>query len=72
MLSIIHDATDHVAAAAALQESEQRWRLLVQHATEAIIVFGLDHNRFIECNALALEMFGLSRKELLQKTPADL
>eukprot|EP01133_Synstelium_polycarpum_P020249 gene20249-24279_t len=54
------------------RESEQRFRILVEHAPEAIVVYDLDLDRFIDANSSAQRMLGLSREQLLRKGPFDL
>jgi PAS domain S-box-containing protein len=56
----------------ALRESEQRFRALVEHAPEAIVIFDADTDRFIDANDKALTMFGLSRKQVLTRGPTDI
>ncbi len=51
---------------AALQESEQQMRTLVEHAPDAIVVFDLDEGRFVACNREAERLFRLPRPELLR------
>jgi PAS domain S-box-containing protein len=48
-----------------LEKSEERFRLLVEQAPEAIAVFDVDENRFIQVNSQAEKLFGCSRKDLL-------
>jgi PAS domain S-box-containing protein len=54
-----------------LRESEQRYRTLVEHAPEAIVVLDLDQGRFVDLNANAERLFGMSREELLRVGPAE-
>ena len=54
------------------RESEQRFRILVEHAPEAIVVYDLDLDRFVDANSSAQRMLGLSREQLLAKGPFDL
>ena len=54
------------------RESEQRFRILVEHAPEAILVYDLDLDRFVDANGSAQRMLGLSREQLLAKGPFDL
>ena len=54
------------------RESEQRFRILVEHAPEAILVYDLDLDRFVDANSSAQRMLGLSREQLLAKGPFDL
>lgn len=53
-------------ALAALRESEEHYRTLVQNAPEAIVVFDVDKGKFIDCNDNALRLFRLTLEELLQ------
>ncbi|HUW28250.1 MAG TPA: EAL domain-containing protein [Sulfuriferula sp.] len=55
----------------ALRESEQQFRVLVQHAPEAIVVFDLGLNRFIDANINAEHLFGLDREALLRHSLVD-
>jgi PAS domain S-box-containing protein len=52
-----------------LRESEERFRALVEQAPEAIVVFEVDENRFVQANANAERLFGCSREELLKSGP---
>ncbi|MGK5031595.1 ATP-binding protein [Janthinobacterium sp. MDT1-19] len=54
------------------RESEQRFRILVEHAPEAILVYDLDLDRFVDANSSAQRMLGLSRAALLACGPFDL
>jgi PAS domain S-box-containing protein len=47
-----------------LQESEARFRTLVEHAPDAILVFDVDSGRFDEANASAERLFGRDLEEL--------
>jgi len=63
---------DGQAGREALRLSEEHYRILVEHATEAIVVLDLDAGRFREVNENAVRLFGLSREELLARGPVDL
>lgn len=56
---------------AALQASEGRFRTLVEHAPEAIVVFDGGSGRFLDGNRHALELYGLSRDAFLAVGPAE-
>jgi PAS domain S-box-containing protein len=56
----------------ALRESEQRFKTLVEHATEAILLLDIDAGTFIEGNPNALQLFGLSREKFLKMNPVAL
>jgi PAS domain S-box-containing protein len=61
----IHERTAELSA------SEARLRTLLEHAPEAIVVLDAISGRFEECNQNAIQLFGLSREQLLKCTPAD-
>ena len=46
-------------------QAEERYRSLVDHATEAIVVIDADHGTFIEVNPRAESLYGLPRNELI-------
>lgn len=54
------------------RESEQRFRILVEHAPEAILVYDVDLDRFVDSNGSAQQMLGMSRASLLACGPFDL
>jgi PAS domain S-box-containing protein len=56
----------------AMRQSEARFRLLVEHAPEAIVILDALTGKFVEVNSKAVELFGMSRELLLQKGPLDL
>lgn len=56
---------------AALTTSEARFRALVEHAPEAIVVFDGDTGRFLFGNEHACRLYGVSMEKLTELTPAD-
>ena len=56
----------------ALRESERRYRILVEHSPEVIVVYDLERGRFIDVNENAVRLFKRSREQLLEMSPADL
>jgi diguanylate cyclase (GGDEF)-like protein/PAS domain S-box-containing protein len=52
--------------------SDRRYRILVDHAPEAIVVFDVGSGRFLDCNENAVRLFGRSREDLLRHGPIDL
>lgn len=56
----------------ALQESEARFRTLVEHAPEAILLYDLDSQHFVMVNENAIRLFGYEQEELLQLNPIRL
>lgn len=49
-----------------LIESEKRFRTLVEHAPEAILVYDADHAHFLDGNSNALQLFERSKDELFE------
>lgn len=50
-----------------LRERKEQYRVLVEHAPEAIVLFDVDAYRVVEANANALRLFGCNREELMQE-----
>lgn len=70
LYSIIHDISDRVLANQALYESEQRFRLLVESAPEAIFI--VSEGKFQYINEFAVSLFGAdSTEQLLNTTVMD-
>jgi PAS domain S-box-containing protein len=65
VLVFAQDITERRRAETALQESERQYRLLMEEASDGIVVLDLDgHFRMV--NSKVCEMFGYTREELLQ------
>ena len=65
----LRDVSDRHRAEVALRENEERYRALVENAPEAIIVFDVDNNRFVDVNDKACTLFNLSRSRLMTVGP---
>ncbi len=65
----VRDMLERSAAEVALKESEARYRVLVENAPEAVVVFDVDANRFVDCNDNAARFFKMSREQLLEIGP---
>ncbi len=63
----ISDITERQLERAALLESEQRFRVQIEHAPEAIMVFDTDSHTIVDANTNAERLFGLTRDELLER-----
>ena len=69
IMSVNTDITERKRKEEELRESEERFRLLLEQAPEAILVFDIDEKRFIQANAKAEKLFGCRREELLKVGP---
>jgi len=72
MVSLGSDITERRHAHEALEESEQRFRVLFEHAPEAITLFDPELGRFVDVNENATTLFGRSWEELTRLNPAAL
>jgi PAS domain S-box-containing protein len=66
------DFTERKTMLQALRESEARFKTLVEHSPEAIVMFDVDANRFADANENALQLFQLDRESFLKSNPAQL
>ena len=65
----LRDTTDRKAAEAALRDSEARYRTLVEHAPEIIVVVDLDQNRLVDVNENAVRFFKMDRDAAAREQP---
>ena len=56
---------------AELSASEARFRAMVEHAPEAIVVYSADTGRFLFGNQHACDLYGVPMSKLAELTPAD-
>ncbi|MEK7393539.1 MAG: transporter substrate-binding domain-containing protein, partial [Fibrobacterota bacterium] len=52
-----------------VRESEARFRILIEQAPEAIVVYDFQRNLFVDANAAAERLFGCGRERLLSVGP---
>ena len=65
----IMDITERKRAEDALKASEELFRISIDNAPEAILLFDLHQNRYIDANTRAENLFGCSRQQLLEFGP---
>jgi PAS domain S-box-containing protein len=58
-------ATEREAAQTSLREAQERFRTLVEHAPEAILVYDAELDAFMDANPKAEQLFGCDRAALL-------
>jgi PAS domain S-box-containing protein len=66
-IEVIRDITEQKRVEQALRESELTHRTLFETASDAILL--MRHDRFIDCNARTLTMFGCSRERMVGAPP---
>ncbi len=62
----IKDSTERQLARQALVASEERYRVQIEHAPEAIVVYDVERRRFVDCNTNAERLLGLTRAAMLE------
>ena len=67
VFAFLRDISERKQAERALLESETKYRALFELANDAICLTHED--RFVDCNAQALAMFGASREQFVGETP---
>ncbi|MFQ6007179.1 MAG: histidine kinase N-terminal 7TM domain-containing protein, partial [Woeseia sp.] len=72
VMLVLRDITEQKQTVQALQESEERYRTLVEHAPDAIVTLDMKTGYFVDCNREAELFFGLSREQLMLMDPIRL
>ncbi|HET9043500.1 MAG TPA: PAS domain S-box protein [Burkholderiales bacterium] len=72
VLIIVRDVTEAKRAEERLRASEQRYRLLFEMESDAILIVDAESLRLLDANRAAESLWGYGRAELLAMTAADL
>jgi sigma-B regulation protein RsbU (phosphoserine phosphatase) len=72
ILGTAQDVTSGAIADRELRASEARYRALMEHAPEAIVVLDLERGCFTQVNENAARLFKLSRERLVRAGPIEL
>lgn len=70
-VQIQHDITKHKTFERALQESEEKYHMLLEYASDAILIHD-NNQKIINANIAACKLFGYTKEELLQKYAYEL
>jgi PAS domain S-box-containing protein len=65
VIGFVKDITERKKEAKALKENEERYRILVENAPEALLVLDLDLQKFVNVSNSAKNLFKMSKKRLL-------
>jgi PAS domain S-box-containing protein len=71
ILSVTRDVTERVRAEQATRESERKYRLVFESASDAVFIESID-GRILDANKNACDLLGYTKEELLKMTVADL
>ena len=68
-ITAIHDITELKRMEGALREKESKYRSLFESAKDGIFI--LDETGFTDCNQKGAEMYGLTKEEIIGRSPND-
>ena len=71
LLGIFRDVTEHKQAQAALRESEQRYRTIMEQAADAVFMHD-ETGRILDANRRACQSLGYTREELLSMSIGEI
>ena len=70
--SFARDITERKKAELALQQSAETYKVLVENAPEALVVFDVSEQKFVTVSETATKLFGMSKEELIKLGPVAL
>ena len=70
VLVVFEDITERKQNEKELRDKESKYRSLFESANDGIFI--LDETGFIDCNKRGADMYGLTKEQLLGRSPADL
>jgi PAS domain S-box-containing protein len=68
----LKDISEPTRAARILKENEERYRILVENAPEALVVFDTETEKFVDVSQTALDLFKMTREQLLSIGVAEI
>ncbi len=71
MMGSMMDVTERKKMEDDLRKSEERYRILVETATEALVVFDVQERKFVSVSESASRLFRMSKEELLKIGPVE-
>lgn len=70
LISVVRDITERKKAEEELKEKERKYRALFEAANDGIFLHS--PREFVDCNERGAAMYGLSREEIIGRSPAEL
>lgn len=72
IILVVRDVTERKVMLDNIREKENRYKLLVDNATEALVVLDVEAMKFISASKSAEQLFKMTKKELLHMSMLDL
>lgn len=71
ILAIARDMTERKKVEAILRKSEERFRIMVDNATEVLVVLDAEKGKFVEVSESAVSLYKWTKKELINVGPLE-